>query len=105
MTRLHLRHATDATAPVGTKSGLALQAASHVYSSVFSTAYRWRTGATAGRMRRLPAKISGSARSGRAVGLKRQRHAIHAVAQPGRRRAVLEYVPEMAAAAAAMHLG
>src|SRR5215472_12530629 len=36
--------------------------------------------------------------------LEPQRDAVHAVAQPGRLRAVLEHVPEMAPAAAAMHL-
>src|SRR5439155_20229050 len=34
-----------------------------------------------------------------------QRDAVHAVAQAGRRRTIRKYVAEMAAAAAAMHLG
>src|SRR6266545_3951646 len=38
-------------------------------------------------------------------GHERERDAVHAVAQPGRRRPVVEHVAEMAAAAAAVHLG
>src|SRR2546423_1773028 len=34
-----------------------------------------------------------------------KRHAIHAIAQTGRLRAILEHVPKMSAAAAAMRLG
>src|SRR5262245_4794628 len=41
----------------------------------------------------------------RSLRLKIHRHAVDAIAQVRRRRAVLEYVAEMAAAAAAMHLG
>src|SRR5207302_4539237 len=39
------------------------------------------------------------------AGLERERDAIHAVAQPGRLGPVLEDMPEMPAAASAMHLG
>ena len=37
--------------------------------------------------------------------MKQQRKAVHAVAQPGRLRPIVEDVPEMAAAAAAVNLG
>src|SRR5262245_48383862 len=46
-----------------------------------------------------------AARSLSSFRLEVHRYAVDAVAQPGRRRAVREYVAEMAAAAAAMHLG
>src|ERR1700704_4753276 len=39
------------------------------------------------------------------AGLERERDAIHAIAQPGRLGPVLEDMPEMPAAASAMHLG
>src|SRR4029079_2656826 len=51
------------------------------------------------------AGIAGLRRAARRVGRELQRHTIHAVAQPGRRRSVLEDVPEMSAAAAAVHFG
>src|SRR6185295_17029199 len=43
--------------------------------------------------------------SGLGVRRKAQRHAVDAIAQPGRRRAVVEDMPEMTAATPAMHLG
>src|SRR5258707_10610545 len=51
-----------------------------------------------------PAKIKTSARRGRR-GMKHQRKAVHAVAQAGRLRPVVEHMTEMTAATAAVHLG
>ena len=50
---------------------------------------------------------SGFARCGRRglAGMKIERDAVHAIAQPGRLRSVVEDMAEMAAAALAMHLG
>ena len=104
----------DAIAPRGRNIGGASQAPCQAN---YATLFQWvrRSGAWPGPCRARNAAgsaagFAGPARRGLTPareprGRELQRHAVHAVAQAGRLRAVVEHMAEMAAAAAAMHLG